>query len=279
MKKILFPTDFSDNANNALKFILDWTAGEEIQLTVLHCFNIRATSSEINSYEVPRELDEIEEKTKEILKNLVEEINSDHPNVKASYDIKPGIPNSTIVSTAEELNVDYIVLGTQGASGIDKTLFGSVAAGVVEDAPFPVFAIPHDCQFNGFSSIVYATDYKLHDLQLINKAIEFASFYKSQLLFAHVSTNKYDTNELLEWFSTVVSQQAEYDKIDFKLTQHDHPVKGIDELIKAENADLLMMNTQKRSGFLERLFNKSITKEMAYATTVPLLAFHKEDLK
>jgi nucleotide-binding universal stress UspA family protein len=276
MKKILFPTDFSKNADNALKFLLDWTSGEQIALTIIHSFYIKSVPSEFNSFQVPEEIEKVKETIESNLLGLVEKIKSSHPHVQVSMEILQAMPASAIAQAADRLKVDFIVIGTKGASGLDRLLFGSVASGVIEHANQPVLVVPHDAEFNGFQKLVYATDYKLHDIGLIKKAVEFASFYKSALEIVHSSKDSYDDEDVLKWFSKLVRQEVDYEKMNFKLIGLDESLTQLNAYLVKEKADLLIMNTTKRVGFLERLINKSLTKEMVYHTDLPLLVFNEK---
>ena len=56
--------------------------------------------------------------------------------------VKEGDFGEVILETAEELNVDVIVMGTHGRRGLDKILMGSVAEKVLRQSSIPLFIIP-----------------------------------------------------------------------------------------------------------------------------------------
>ncbi len=67
--------------------------------------------------------------------------------VEVDYKIVVGYAAEEIIALAEEENIDLIVMGTHGRSGIDRMLFGSVAEKVVKGAPVPVLTVrPKDIE-------------------------------------------------------------------------------------------------------------------------------------
>jgi nucleotide-binding universal stress UspA family protein len=63
--------------------------------------------------------------------------------VKCQHRLLEGDPADEILKVAGVENVDMIVMGTHGATGLTRLLMGSVAENVLRKAPCPVLTVRH----------------------------------------------------------------------------------------------------------------------------------------
>ncbi len=70
-----------------------------------------------------------------------------------------------------------------------------------------------------------------------------------------------------------IKDSVHYDKIDLELVKEENVLEGINDYINSNDVDVLAMAIRKRS-LLDKIFNRSLTKKMAYHTKIPLLALH-----
>ena len=141
VKKILFPTDFSEGSDNALPYAADMARHYGAKLYLLHVIQDIA---EAMGWYVPHvSLDELYRDiegnaAKEIARYGVEEF-------RGLKDIErivvKGTPYHEILKFAGEKKADLIVIGTHGRKGLDRVIFGSTAEKVVRDAPCPVLSV------------------------------------------------------------------------------------------------------------------------------------------
>ncbi len=139
-KKILLPTDgskYSQKAEQHAIFLAEKTGAEIIALSVIeNNFSIGLpddTVDEINQL--------LKEETKENLDKVNVLKNQLDDNVKITPLIKEGSPAAVILDVAEEENIDLIVIGSSGKSGLDRFLMGSVATKVVKSAKCSVLVV------------------------------------------------------------------------------------------------------------------------------------------
>jgi nucleotide-binding universal stress UspA family protein len=143
-KKVIFCTDFSENADYAFEFAYGIAKRDEGLLYILHVIPEnphRAFAEGI----IPNEsLEKINRDFEEDLannyrKHYVEKIENEVP-----FEIvtKSGREDDEIVKFAKKEKADIIVMGTHGRTGIEHVFFGSVAEKVLRRSPFPVFVIP-----------------------------------------------------------------------------------------------------------------------------------------
>jgi nucleotide-binding universal stress UspA family protein len=142
MKKILFPTDFSEESHEASKYALSFARDFKAHLYVLHVVNEKIFNEGLN---LPRvvSVDELErelmEEGRKRLKTLytAEEVK----DLEWESVITKGKPFLEIIRFAKDTDIDLIIIGTHGRSGFEHIIFGSTAEKVVRKAPCPVLSV------------------------------------------------------------------------------------------------------------------------------------------
>lgn len=141
IKRILFPTDFSEGALNALPYAVDMAKSYGAKLYMLHVIYDIATASGLHVPHVS-----VDEMYKELDASARKEL--DKFGMDKRGDIKDvectvirGIPYEEILKFAQEKNIDLIIIGTHGRKGLDRVLFGSTAERVVRNASCPVLTV------------------------------------------------------------------------------------------------------------------------------------------
>ena len=142
LKKILYPTDFSDSSLEALPYALSFARDYKAKLVLMHVVNeaifseglslARAIAPEALGQEMADEADRR-------LKMLIP------ADQRAGLDVEMvilhGMPFLEVIRYAKANDVDLIVIGTHGRSGMDHIIFGSTAEKVVRKAPCPVLSV------------------------------------------------------------------------------------------------------------------------------------------
>ncbi|SIR75880.1 universal stress protein [Natronorubrum thiooxidans] len=135
---VLVPVDESDPAQEAVQHAV--TTYPDATITALHVINpSMAMYRGEMAYNYER-LIELEEEEAETLFETIEEIGEEH-DVSITTELMVGTPARSIVSFAEDNDVDQIVLGSHGRSGMSRVLLGSVAEQVVRRATVPVTVV------------------------------------------------------------------------------------------------------------------------------------------
>lgn len=143
-KKVLFCTDFSENADYAFQFAFGIAKRDDGLLYILHVIPGNPQEAFVERL-MPKGVvedihkamrEDVEAKYKE---HYVEKIDS---AIKFKTITKSGREHEEIIKFAKKEQVDLIVMGTHGATGIEHVFFGSVAERVLRSSPFPVFIIP-----------------------------------------------------------------------------------------------------------------------------------------
>ena len=141
IKRILYPIDFSECSYDIMPYVL--SMAEKFEATV-YLLYVARDLRHFAGFHVPHT--SISSFTKELVEGserLMDQVCNDYfarcPNFQRKVVI--GDPGEEIVRTAEEEGIDLIVMGTHGRKGLDRTLFGSVAAFVVKHSSVPVLTV------------------------------------------------------------------------------------------------------------------------------------------
>lgn len=139
--KILFATDFSESSEHAFEYALSLARQFHSRLIILHVIN---EPVDLRGFYVPHvSFENLEKEIEQGAQKMMAKFCNSHITDFTDYEtaIVSGIPYEEILKRAESDNVSFIVLGTQGRSGIDHLLFGSTAERVVRKAKAPVLTV------------------------------------------------------------------------------------------------------------------------------------------
>ncbi|MFN7015407.1 MAG: universal stress protein, partial [Bacteroidia bacterium] len=236
-----------------------------------------ATETLVQTYEILIEnikKDE-EEKMNKFYEKLVKSGNGRFDGIDISTKVQLGFAIESICEVAENENVGLIVMGTRGASGIKKALIGSNTSDVIKRGKVPVLAVPEGASFKGLERIVFACDYHLTENEnRLFVLTELALLFNSEILIFNVV----DDREKLPSFDHAL-QGLKIENI-LRGAEHSYHFADkdsrdiseiIDDFVVSQKADMLV-TIPKRLDFISNLFHKSLTKEMACHSKVPLLA-------
>lgn len=134
--RILLPTDGSRGSSRAIDQAIDLAAETGAELHVLYVVEDITYGPEMMEAQVETQLRQIGEEAIEEIRDRAEEA-----GVPLETDIDDGVPHKTILEYAEDEDMDLIVMGTHGRSGLDRYLLGSVTERVVRSAETPVLTV------------------------------------------------------------------------------------------------------------------------------------------
>lgn len=146
LKKILYPTDFSEYSLAALPYAVGLTQQNDAELYCLHVVNVSPEEYLTGEHIIPLSVPNIPKNTSlrtarmKLKKFAVENLSELD---KLTSIVITGAPFVEIIRYAREQSIDLIVMGTHGRSALASMLLGSVAEKVVRKAPCPVLTVRH----------------------------------------------------------------------------------------------------------------------------------------
>ncbi|HCM77879.1 MAG TPA: hypothetical protein DIS90_15960 [Cytophagales bacterium] len=274
MKSILVPTDFSENANTAIEYACELAKSLGAAVFIINVYTPAVTQYNIISPLIEEETGRARKLAKEKLASIQELVQSQYKPLVCNTEFVVGGLLEAIEELVDKDKADLVVMGTRGASGLDKILFGSNTTRVIEKVKCPVLAIPAECPFHTPKRIVYATDFNNAELDHVGKLVIFSKAFNAELMFTHITTDRaaLESEELLKRnFAKRVSALTDYSSITYFVKYEDDISRALDSFTTQVDADWIALFTRERKMF-EKLYNPSLTKAMAYQTKIPLLA-------
>jgi nucleotide-binding universal stress UspA family protein len=271
MKNILFPTDFSDNARNALMYACDFALKAGATLTIVHACDVPAGAAGTLKSIKHIMLEDAERDLEETMKLVKDFPGGQHLECKTL--IRMGHDLSVVTGFCDEYSTDLIIMGTKGSSDIENQLIGSFTLSVIKNVRCPVIAIPHSfVSFKDPHRIVFAADYRHNaSLSVLNPMLALARKFGSELHVLNVdaggtSIHDQEKAELKNQFGSIPCQ--------FFTEEYEDIVEGITHFIDTDNPDLLVMIIRKYNLF-EALFHNSITKQLSFQSRIPVMILHE----
>jgi len=275
-KKILTPIDFSACSVRALKVAARLAGEWKAKLIVMNACQKPVAYADASVTGYSRDLvREAESHAKSAFERVSESVN-ELKNLDYTFVVKHAFPQDAIISLAIMEEVDLLVMGTTGASGFKGILMGSNTYTVAKNVECPVLAIPEMAEpGKGFGKIVLAGDYKdTASKETFSLLTELARLDESEIHVLHISEAPTMNRE--EW------EEAQILDRYFKRLRHyfhfrldDDIDEGISEFIQENEIDLLVLIARKHK-LLDRLFNGSTTRRMAYHAKIPFLILHSK---
>ena len=268
MKKILLPTDFSDNSWNAISYALHLFENENCTFYILNTYTPVIYHIEyvlVNPAQFGMG-DPIRENALRCLDILSQKIKDNFNNPKHKFESIAAF--NTLIPEIREIvkdkNIDMVVMGTKGATGAKEVLFGSNTVHVFKTVDCPILAIPDNFHFEAPLEILFPTDYEVDysDDQLMH-LIALATFYHARINVMHV----YHGKELS------LKQEQRKQKLEVYLK----PVAHLFHKINNENIPEAISNFQTKSNinFLVMINNKhSFFENLFFRPTINQIGFH-----
>jgi nucleotide-binding universal stress UspA family protein len=213
------------------------------------------------------------------INNIISKIEKKHQNTKHQFHSIVDYDNfiDSINQTSKVNDVDLIVMGTKGASGLDKVLFGSNTVRVMQRCETPLLVIPNNCKFTDLKTIAFTTSFhSLYHLNDFEPLINLKKLNHSELLILHVLEDANMANELdknIDFFDTHFND-ATKEYIDAK---NGNVYNAIHDYIVENDIKLLAMMSKKHS-FFERLVTTHTVESFGFNIDIPLLVMHNKDL-
>ncbi|MGJ5641278.1 universal stress protein [Formosa sp. S-31] len=282
MKRILLPTDFSDNAWNAIAYAMQLFKNDICTFFLLHTYTpivYDAGYSFIVSNQFGL-LDVVKENAMKDLKATKSKIEDEYHNPNHIIEIISSF-NALIPEISDIVDfrgIDYVVMGTKGASGVNEVLFGSNTVHVIKNIKCPVLAVPEGYNFETPEHILFPTDYEIDykddQMQPITDIVASheASLHVMNASFGYDLSEKQRNNKskLKTYFANL--------KHKFHSVSGQNVQEAINNFQTETPVQLLVMIKNKHT-FFESLFFKSRINQIGFHLVTPFLVLPQSKLK
>ena len=274
MKRIILPTDFSENALNAIRYAMELFKEEECTFYLMNTYTPAIYQTEYVLHS-PGQIglgDIYQSESQDQLEALQKQMSEEFKNPKHTIMTHSAfnILVDEVISMTENEEADLVIMGTQGASGAKEIFLGTHTVHVIKKSKCPVVAIPAGFDFNVPKSILFPTDFEVdygeHEL---DSFLEISRMTGSRINVLHIASGFGLTD-------TQKNNKAKLEKLlgDIPHTFYDVSnqaiIQGINNFQKEHQVDLLVM-IQNKHTFLERLFIEPIIKKIGFHVTIPFM--------
>lgn len=273
MKQILCPIDFSETSLNALEYAVSIAEKHRADLSLVYVFTEDYYNEQLT--EGVKDYQEYEEGFKSRLQVIADEIKS--KKFSCSAYVLSGKFLASIENFIPLKLIDFVVVGTKGVGDVFDKIVGSNTIKLIDNLNIPILAVPKKATFEGLHKIVFATTYRDEDKIALRKLSEFSSPFKSTITVLHLSKRDNLIEEvLLSNFKEDLRSIIDCKNISFKTkTYSESLVLSIDKYMSEEQSNVLTILMEKRN-LVDRLFHKSVTKELSYMMDYPILIYKKD---
>ncbi len=272
MKKILVPTDFSDQAENALKVAAQLAKTHHCEIYLLHVLEIPlhkvdALSTYNNLPEAMyfmklahKQFEEL--KAKDYLKDIVI-----HEHVEFHEIFK------AVFHVSQKEDIDLVIMGSNGASGLREMLIGSNTEKVVRTSETPVLVIKNEHKTFNIKNFVFASNFKDKHKVSYKKAIDFSKVLNTEMHLLMVNTaNKFMTSAEAKSRMQNFAKDFNFSNYTINIYNDETIEKGIMNFSQSISANLIGMSTHGRQG-ISHFFNGSISEDLVNHAKRPVITF------
>ncbi|MEX0812550.1 MAG: universal stress protein [Chitinophagales bacterium] len=257
MFNILFLTDFSENADTALKYACDLVEDKDGKITMF------------TSYIANKEQDK-----KSVLERL-KKYQAKCPDIELEFLLEEGNTLENIQNCCGSNSFNLVVMGFKGVSDDSESNIGGVTSEVIRRVKHNILAVPENAAYKPIKKIAYALDYvdfKKETLEVLNT---FAEKLNAEIILLHVSeVEHYIEEEKLQNYRQIMDSVVNFDNLSFEFITGADVGKAIEEYIDENNMDVLAMLTRDYH-LIEKAYEKSLTRKILFHTKKPLLVFHE----
>ena len=275
MKKILVPTDFSEQANNALEVAAEIAKNYGSEIYLLHMLELPVGLVDAGLIEgTHNDIPEVLYFMK-LAHNRFEEV-KDKAFLKDIPVYETVLFKETfegIKEVAQKNDCDLIVMGSHGSSGIKEVFIGSNTEKVVRNSDIPVLVIKEKKPILETQDFIFASDFVPHVKNSFIKATKFADAIGAKMHLVYINTaNKFKTSEYLDKKMKKFLEGVEFTNYTLNVYNAESIEKGILKFATQKKADLIGISTHGRKG-LAHFLNGSVSEDLVNHSKKPVITF------
>ena len=202
MKKILFPTDFSNVANNAFAHALGFAKLIHGELILLHTYELPIIDNQFAPQNYKEVFDSLElanfDRFKDEipkLRQIAVENNCEH--VKFSHILMDGDLMFNVKEIIKTDVIDYLVMGTSGATGWKEMFLGTNTGEAIANLSIPILSVPERATYSKIETIGFTTRFREKDKEALRRVIEIAKSAHAVVKCLYVQTKESDNTKAI----------------------------------------------------------------------------------
>lgn len=273
MKKILVPYDFSESSDSALNYALGIAEELTAELILLNILPYPVVTPETGlpafSYQ-----EMLSDNARELNK-VVEKVRKQHTRVGAIKCLtEMGDVTENIVDYCKNHPIEFVVMGIyQHGNRLMKSLMGSNAVATAHKTKCTVIIIPPKASYKKPAIMALASDPGSGPNTLIQKAKKIADLFDAELQLLHVIPNDHHFSPAEIVRDTILERPAAKQPHEMFIITEKKVSEGLLSMLDNKLVDMILVEPKEHSLFY-RLFHESVSKEIAFASPVPVALIH-----
>lgn len=277
--KILLPTDFSENAWQAINYALELYKNEDCDFYILNVFSATGNilASLLNTEPGSGLYNAAKEQSEKGLSNLLDAlILKDNGDKKHQFKTISQFNNiiEAIKQIVAQKDIEMIVMGTKGATYSKAKAFGSTATYVMEKVRnCPVIVVPQNAKKVLPKEIVFPTSYKTHyKRRELNYLTNLAKKCEATIAVLHIS----DVNELSirqKENKQLLEDILEGTSFKFYALSHNDVETALNIFVESRDSDMVAF-INKKHAFFGSILSNPMVKDISFHSKVPILVMH-----
>lgn len=276
-RRILLPTDFSRNAGNAIDYAIFLFEKEVCVFYILNAYQVGPSglSEKYNKERDTRLYEITARESKQKLNDLVKELRCSNANPKHSFEClsTPDLLLNAIGRNVIDKKVDYIFMGTKGASGVKEIFMGSNTVSVIKNINFcPLVTVPEGYDYDLPDEILFATDFgHLYGEAELMPLFDIAKLWNSTLVVVHVNKEK-ELSEYQTKSKGILERKIKGIPYRCHDVETSLSVSSVVNYLAKQNSTIGMVSLLNRKhGFFRKLIREPVIKKVAFRSEVPFL--------
>lgn len=281
MKNVLIPTDFSENANNAISYAIEYFSGVSVNFYLLHVASkpkddgqedyafASVALKHHSSSVVESSLEQLLSQTivfKQLSQNKNHNFFAVHEN---------GLMVEAIRKHVAEKNIDCILMGTRGASSMDGVGIGSNTAEVITKVKCPMLVIPKRAQFKGIQNIAFPTDYNcIYRNKVFSTISNALQTQNAALRVLHIKAKSRELTNSQTDNKVFLQEFISNTRHSFHFLELINLESGLQAFVETWDINMIAI-AAKNLNFMQKIFLSPLVTSIPYHSEIPFLILHE----
>lgn len=277
MKKILVPTDFSENAKSAFEYALQLAKKIRAQVEVVHVYHL--TPHQVEGFLVYSD-EELRESLRGKMHRFIEgcfdkSIEDILLGELVGYRLEIGFAADKLVEFSKSGNYDLVIMGATGSTGMLEKVFGKVSSHVAKKSGCPVILVPAGVVYEPIQDIMYAGEYGSADGGILYDLQNFAKEFDANVHLVHVydDDQKQAAGERHHLLEKAFQLKAPSLKFTMESVTNKTVAHGLEKFAVENKMDLMVLVKPQRK-LWQRLLHQNQTDEIIMNPQIPLMVMH-----
>ena len=270
-KNILLPTDFSDNAWNAVVYALKLYA--EIECTFYFMHSIKNKIPTMANFSNKLKATLRGNAMKELLELKEMALNSnENPNHKFEIILSENHLHTAIMSAIVKYHIDLVVIGKKGTTGSNDIFFGGNTINTIKNVKgCPILIVPDEHDYEVPKEIAFPTDFnRFYDNKELKPLKDLVELNDSKIKIVHINVEPH-LNEIQEYNHVMLKDYLkDYEHSFHWMPDYSTKADEISEFINDLKIHILVMINYKHS-ILENIINEPVIKKLGTRPVIPFL--------